>query len=272
MCFSFMHEIKISVLFSLSLITRVPIYFDFDDIKSLKDKSFLLSSLPLVAFLNALFTYLVCIVVLKLGFNLFVVSVFGFLFYLWFGWMFHFDGFIDFVDAWGSYTVGERFIEILKDSRVGAFGVAFAVGVIALWIGLLFEAIKVKGLFLYLSIVASGGRLSALWLAFLSDRHINSKGMAFYFIPLSLRTIITGNIFFILVNGFLFYIFLSDLSKLFLVLLILDGIALLVAYCIKRVVFMRIDGINGDILGATEVISELCIGFVFLSLFKVFSF
>ncbi len=35
----------------------------------------------------------------------------------------HADGLADVADAWGSMARGERFFEILKDSRVGAFGV-----------------------------------------------------------------------------------------------------------------------------------------------------
>lgn len=34
----------------------------------------------------------------------------------------HWDGWSDLADAWGSYATGDRFWEILKDSRVGAFG------------------------------------------------------------------------------------------------------------------------------------------------------
>jgi adenosylcobinamide-GDP ribazoletransferase len=34
----------------------------------------------------------------------------------------HCDGFADVADAWGSFTSGERFFAIMKDSRIGAFG------------------------------------------------------------------------------------------------------------------------------------------------------
>lgn len=35
----------------------------------------------------------------------------------------HWDGVADLADAWGSSATGERFWDILKDSRIGAFGV-----------------------------------------------------------------------------------------------------------------------------------------------------
>ncbi len=34
----------------------------------------------------------------------------------------HCDGFADVADAWGSFTTGDRFFAIMKDSRIGAFG------------------------------------------------------------------------------------------------------------------------------------------------------
>ena len=42
---------------------------------------------------------------------------------LWLTRGLHQDGLADVADAWGSGARGERFLEILKDSRVGAFGV-----------------------------------------------------------------------------------------------------------------------------------------------------
>ncbi len=43
----------------------------------------------------------------------------------------HLDGFADVADAWGSFTRGERFFAIMKDSRIGAFGgMAIAVAVV----------------------------------------------------------------------------------------------------------------------------------------------
>lgn len=35
----------------------------------------------------------------------------------------HWDGWADLMDAWGSSATGDRFWDILKDSRIGAFGV-----------------------------------------------------------------------------------------------------------------------------------------------------
>lgn len=45
------------------------------------------------------------------------------MFNLWITRGLHWDGVADLADAWGSSTTGERFWDILKDSRTGAFGV-----------------------------------------------------------------------------------------------------------------------------------------------------
>ena len=49
----------------------------------------------------------------------------------------HWDGISDFMDAWGSSATGEKFWNILKDSRIGAFGV---MGIVLGMTGQLFAA------------------------------------------------------------------------------------------------------------------------------------
>ncbi|MEB3102059.1 adenosylcobinamide-GDP ribazoletransferase [Ferviditalea candida] len=49
----------------------------------------------------------------------------------------HFDGWMDTADAFGSYRDREKMLEIMKDSRVGAMGVIYAVFLLLLkWISL----------------------------------------------------------------------------------------------------------------------------------------
>lgn len=45
-------------------------------------------------------------------------------FSMWLTRALHWDGWCDLFDAWGSGTTGEKFWEVMKDSRVGAFGAA----------------------------------------------------------------------------------------------------------------------------------------------------
>lgn len=53
----------------------------------------------------------------------------------------HWDGLMDLSDAWGSGARGERFFAIMKDSRVGAFGVLGCVAAFAAQSALLAEVL-----------------------------------------------------------------------------------------------------------------------------------
>ncbi|MEG1520115.1 MAG: adenosylcobinamide-GDP ribazoletransferase [Clostridia bacterium] len=57
---------------------------------------------------------------------------------------FHFDGYIDTIDALSSYQSKERKLEILKDSHVGAFGVIFAIVFLLGYFGALTQIENVK--------------------------------------------------------------------------------------------------------------------------------
>ncbi len=59
---------------------------------------------------------------------------------LWITRGLHWDGWCDLFDAWGSGARGERFWEIVKDSRLGAFGA------MALFMGLAGELVLLHGL------------------------------------------------------------------------------------------------------------------------------
>jgi len=92
----------------------------------------------------------------------------------------HADGLADVADAWGSMARGERFFEIMKDSRVGAFGV------MGLWVVLagklvlfaaLFEA--GQGLAVVFSFVA--GRACVVWLMGMT-RHLGRPGLGSLFL------------------------------------------------------------------------------------------
>ncbi|MBU1003230.1 MAG: adenosylcobinamide-GDP ribazoletransferase [Proteobacteria bacterium] len=56
----------------------------------------------------------------------------------------HWDGWADIFDAWGSGARGERFWEVLKDSRIGAFGVMALIMGLGGQILLLHEALAVR--------------------------------------------------------------------------------------------------------------------------------
>lgn len=68
----------------------------------------------------------VCVLPFALGLAHGHASIQGWLYaglYFWLTRGLHWDGWSDLLDAWGSCATGDRFWDIMKDSRVGAFGV-----------------------------------------------------------------------------------------------------------------------------------------------------
>lgn len=68
----------------------------------------------------------VCVLPFALGIGHGHAAIQGWLYaglYFWLTRGLHWDGWSDLLDAWGSCATGDRFWDIMKDSRVGAFGV-----------------------------------------------------------------------------------------------------------------------------------------------------
>ena len=97
-------------------------------------------------------------------------------FLLWLSRALHWDGLADLADACGSGARGERFWQILHDSRLGAFG---ALAVITVFSGQWLCAVwhLAHGQWLVLVLAPAWGRACALWLAAkVPAREANSLG------------------------------------------------------------------------------------------------
>lgn len=163
----------------------------------------------------------------------------------------HADGLADVADAWGSMARGERFFEILKDSRVGAFGV---MGLFAAFSGklVLFAALFDRGWIGAVVFGHAAGRACAVWLMGLG-RDLVRPGLGALFVPgagFGNRLLVLG-------------------------LTILAGLLLapgrgVVAGCLlaaaATVALFRLarsrGGLNGDFLGAAVILGEIaaCLG------------
>jgi adenosylcobinamide-GDP ribazoletransferase len=95
---------------------------------------------------------------------------------LWLTRGLHMDGVADVADAWGSGARGERFREILKDSRLGAFG---AMGIVLALAGYLIFGAEVltKGGWPVLAYALVQGRFLAVALAYVG-RDLLHPGLA----------------------------------------------------------------------------------------------
>ncbi|KAA2312066.1 adenosylcobinamide-GDP ribazoletransferase [Pseudooceanicola sediminis] len=160
----------------------------------------------------------------------------------------HEDGLADCADGlWGSH-LRERRLEIMKDSRTGAYGViALVLGLLARWIGL---SALLAGDHAWLAIVGiaavSRGTMPALMATL---PHARSTGLSHAIgkappICAALAALIGGCIA-VLCLG------VSGIIAIF--------IAALAALIIARIAIAKIGGQTGDVLGATQQISEIAL-------------
>ncbi|WP_245587812.1 adenosylcobinamide-GDP ribazoletransferase [Desulfovibrio inopinatus] len=161
----------------------------------------------------------------------------------------HLDGLADIADGWGSGAVGERFWEIVKDSRIGAFGVIALVFFLmgqAIIFGTLFQ----DGHFGAIAYAFVLGRAAAVWLS-IWGKAITRPGLGNLFATGA--TWRTG--WLVLIQTLLFGLVLTPLPGLILSFL-LTGICLGLLFRLAR----RQSGLNGDFLGSAVILCETATG------------
>jgi adenosylcobinamide-GDP ribazoletransferase len=161
------------------------------------------------------------------------------------GWSLHLDGWGDLWDGFGSGRSGEAMRAVMKDSRIGSFGVAGIVLAIAIRATLL-AGVK-TGQWLPAIAVAGGvGRFALTVTAYLGDYPWDS-GMGRNFVrefkgyQLFCSFLVTCLLFPLSPFGWAVGILLSSFSG-----------ALLASWSNKK-----LGGVNGDVLGASAVMGEL---------------
>ncbi|WP_203363904.1 adenosylcobinamide-GDP ribazoletransferase [Bacillus sp. REN10] len=160
----------------------------------------------------------------------------------------HLDGWIDTSDAFFSYRDRERRLEILKDSRVGAFGVLSLIVLLA-----------ARFLFFY-EIIAAGRSELAWFVAFIPFYSqmtmglllngvppAKKEGLAYYFQQGKDATIgLRYSVWLTVISAIVIW-FGGDLA-LFLIFLIVTGLFFAFA---RRGTMKHFGGITGDVLGAS---------------------
>ncbi|NLV97028.1 MAG: adenosylcobinamide-GDP ribazoletransferase [Desulfovibrionales bacterium] len=158
----------------------------------------------------------------------------------------HWDGWADLCDALGSGATGKRFWEILKDSRIGAFGTLGLVVGLAILASLYHLGIENQK-WLVLAWSCALGRFCSLVLAYLG-RNLSRPGLG--------QGIVTGinvkMLFKAAVTTFLPIIFLPIAHVLGA--LTLGSIAVFTFFYLGK----THGGVNGDFLGAAIIAGELC--------------
>ncbi len=159
----------------------------------------------------------------------------------------HLDGFADTIDGLATGGSKEKILEVMRDSRIGAFGV---IGLILL-IGakyLALEKIADSSIPYSLILMTVMGRNSMVWVCFRSRYARAGGGLAKPFVEnLTIREMI-----------------ISSASALGIGVLLrgLDGVMVFLGIGLFNLAFRffflkKLDGVTGDILGAANELSEL---------------
>ncbi len=170
----------------------------------------------------------------------------------------HIDGFIDTIDGLAGGKTKEDILRIMRDSRVGAFGIVGVVSLIMLKLVLLYEMpLKIKKEAILLMPVV--GRWAMVVACSLSV-YARKKGTGRAFVDHCGRKelIIASLVALIITGGFLK---LLGLELFFFIL----AITLL----LTRFISKRINGMTGDTLGAVNEIMEVGSLFILFLLFNL---
>ncbi len=167
----------------------------------------------------------------------------------------HFDGLADICDGVAAHAEPERFWKIIKDSHIGTFGA------IALILSLVGQVLLLSELFAHKQFEAivwcfAAGRLYAVILGFF-NKQIAKSGLGSIFVSgLTVQSCVLGTVL-TLLFGLLFLPVWHMLTAL-----IFAAVLQLPLYFLAR----KVQGINGDFLGASIVLGECGVlaGFVFM--------
>lgn len=160
----------------------------------------------------------------------------------------HWDGWVDLWDAWGSGARGPRFWDVLKDSRMGAFGGLGLFMGLAGYLILLQETISTHqwGVLIWAAVL---GRSAAVLLAW-QAKTLHRPGLGKTFLEAAsgqCLLVVSG-------QAILVGILLVPWDVLLLAgLLCLGGTTILLRMAREQ------GGLNGDFLGAAIIWGELCV-------------
>ena len=167
----------------------------------------------------------------------------------------HLDGWIDMGDAYFSYQDKRRRLEILEDSRVGAFGAISLVVLLLLKIGFVFELLHrdYQNTFFYFIAIPFLSRL-ALLVYFLTTHTVKEKGLAAYFKSQVDSTKIWTAL---IIHMVLFSIFTYYFIGIFGIILVVC--MLLFIYFYRKWTIKNFGGMTGDLIGALNEGAEVFI-------------
>ncbi|MFF2878233.1 adenosylcobinamide-GDP ribazoletransferase [Gottfriedia sp. NPDC057991] len=159
----------------------------------------------------------------------------------------HFDGVADTSDGIFSHRSKERILEIMKDSRIGAFGV---ISLIILFLGDWLFLSKSTTFVIFLFPII--GRCFALFTCRIST-YARNEGFGSQFIIEAKKS----NSLFVLIIYVLLICVSSILMNEIAIVLAVCVTFIFITYITKRI-NQKLDGITGDVIGFTIEVSQLC--------------
>lgn len=165
----------------------------------------------------------------------------------------HLDGWIDLSDAYFSYQDQERRLDILSDSRVGAFGAISLVVMILLKVGMIYEVVSNHwhNVWYFFIVIPFFCRLAML-LYLISTKCVKESGLAFYF-----KSQVNGKglwgaiiLYWMLVLIAAFYFWDSTILILFVLMI-------LFVFMYRKWTIKNFGGMTGDLIGALYEGTEL---------------
>ncbi|WP_167590511.1 adenosylcobinamide-GDP ribazoletransferase [Oceanidesulfovibrio indonesiensis] len=162
----------------------------------------------------------------------------------------HWDGLSDVADAWGSGAQGEKFWQIMKDSRCGAFGVLGLVFFAGGQLLVVRESLQL-GAWGALVFAPIAGRVALVCLAW-AGRSLSRPGLGQSFLAGATPFVALSCLLQATVAGFLLMRWEACVFVLVLSTVVVGGLVRL---------GRRNGGVNGDLLGASIVCSETAVFF-----------
>ncbi|SOC20970.1 cobalamin-5'-phosphate synthase [Ureibacillus xyleni] len=156
----------------------------------------------------------------------------------------HLDGWIDLGDAFFSYQDQKRRLEILDDSRVGAFGAICLVVLLLLKVAFLYEFFlrAVENHLIYFVVIPFISRLSIL-IYFLTMKNVKQTGLAAYF----KSQVNHKQVWFGICLYSIFLVFTStSMSNIFLLFFSM----IVVVFFYRYWTLKNFGGMTGDLMGA----------------------
>jgi len=238
-------------LFAISFLTRLPVHVNPEYDEKLPSAS--TAYYPLV---GAIIGLLLCLVDKLVGMFLPVTVVNTLimiaLIYLTGG--LHLDGFMDSIDGFFSGREKKQVLEIMHDSRVGAFGVIALVLLLLLKFNLLIE---LKGTFRTAGLILMPAM--SRWMILFSAYHYPVAGLSnlarSFTGYIGLKEVYTGSVWLVAVFLSLHYLLqFPYLSGLLIFLL-----SWIVTIVISKIVIKKIEGLTGDVYGMINEIIEVVV-------------